>query len=142
MAKSHCVTPRSYLNQNHVQLVKVGLLLLKGLWLGTETEGTVNGSPPGNLGSQLKCSPGFNDEPNNVLLDAVALVSRQNSPPGLDDALKNLQGKVLCLLVVGELEDGVDLRAVEDQFANVQKGIARPRATLPLSKPRGAPLAS
>ncbi len=62
------------------------------------------------------CLPGLYDEPDNVLLDPVALISWQNPPPGLDDALKNLQGKVLCLLIVGELENGVDLQKAKIKF--------------------------
>jgi len=57
-------------------------------------------------------TPGFDDESDDVLLDALALVPGQNLPSGLDDALKDLESVVLGLLVVRELEDGVHLKYI------------------------------
>ncbi len=69
--------------------------------------------------ASLKCrksfktlTPGFDDESDDVLLDALALVPGQNLPSGLDDALKDLESVVLGLLVVRELEDGVHLKYI------------------------------
>ncbi len=73
--------------------------------------------------SFIRLTPGFDNESNDVLLDALALVPGQNLPSGLDDALKDLESVVLGLLVVRELEDGVHLKYIiknELVFTNLE----------------------
>jgi hypothetical protein len=78
----------SHLHQDHVKLVEVCFLLLQ----------------------DFRVWASLDDQPNDVLLDSLALVSRQDLPSGLDHALKDLESVILGLLVVGKLENGVNLK--------------------------------
>ena len=78
----------SNLHEDHVELVEVCLLFLQ--------RGLVRA--------------GLDDQSDDVLLDALALVARQDLPTSLDDALQDLERVVLGLLVVGELENRVHLK--------------------------------
>ena len=84
-----------YLDEDHVEFVEIGLFFLEGLGAGA-------------------C---LDDEADDVLLDALALVTGQNFPPGLDHTLKNLEGVILCLLVVGKLQYGVNLNEKHKQLS-------------------------
>jgi hypothetical protein len=77
----------SYLNQDHVKLIKVGFFFLEDFWIGAR----------------------FDDQPNNVLFDAFALVPWQDLPSGLDHALEDLESVILRLLIVGKLQNCVHL---------------------------------
>ena len=78
----------AYLDQNHVEFVEIGLFLFQAL--------------PGRAG--------LDDQADNVLLDALALIPRQHFPPRLDDALQYLEGEILGLLIVGKFQYSVNLK--------------------------------
>ena len=77
----------SYLNQDHVKLVKVGFFFLQDFWIGA-------------------C---LDDQAHDVLLDSFALVPWQDLPSGLDHALKDLESVIFGLLIVGKLQNCVHL---------------------------------